>query len=74
LGSGGQQFSTFVVAGDDQKVVGATFQGSLYALSAITTVGTGGFIAGNQNQTATLQYYGNGLFSLIDNEGQLTAQ
>jgi hypothetical protein len=37
-------------------------------------VGTGGFIAGNQNQTATLQYYGNGLFSLIDNEGQLTAQ
>jgi hypothetical protein len=74
LGSGGHYFSAFVVASDDQKVIGAVDQGSLYALSAVTTVGTAGFVAGNQYQSATLQYFGNGLFSLVDNEGQLTVQ
>jgi hypothetical protein len=74
FGAGGQTFSSFIVAGDDQKIVGAVNQGSLYALSALTSTGTAGSVAGNQYQSATLQYFGNGLFSLIDNEGQLTVQ
>jgi hypothetical protein len=74
LVSAGQNFSYFAVASDDQKVIGAAYLAPLYALSAVTTAASTGFVAGNQYQSATLQYYGDGLFSLIDNEGLLTVQ
>jgi len=70
----GEQFSSFVVTDDDQKVIAGTNGGPLYALSSVTTVGTAGAVTGKQNQAVTLQYVGNGVFVVINNEGPLAVQ
>ncbi|HWG77987.1 MAG TPA: hypothetical protein VN660_14510 [Steroidobacteraceae bacterium] len=68
----GQSFVGFVVPNKNQKIIGALYDGPIEVASASTTVGTAGVLSGNQNESATLQYFGNGVFSLIANEGQLT--
>jgi hypothetical protein len=69
-------FSQFLAFDDQFMAVGNGGFGNrqMYSLAAATTVGTAGSISGEQHQSVTLQYSGNGLFSVIDNEGLLTVQ
>jgi len=73
LSAGPENFSRFL-AFDDQFIAGGYNGGPMYSLAAATTVGTAGSISGEQHQSVTLQYSGDGLFSVIDNEGFLTVQ
>ncbi len=73
LNQGPEDFSNFVASSDD-KFIAIGSGGPIYSLADETTVGTAGSIAGEQHQSVTLQYFGNGLFSVIDNEGYLSVQ
>jgi hypothetical protein len=73
LSAGPENFSRFL-AFDDQFMAGGYNGGLMYSLAAATTVGTAGSISGEQHQSVTLQYSGDGLFSVIDNEGFRTVQ
>jgi hypothetical protein len=48
--------------------------GYIYNPLAITTQGTAGAVTGTQHETLTLQYVGNGLFLLTQNEGQFDVE
>ena len=65
--------SNFVALGDG-NFLGAIEGSPIYSLKDDTTVGVNGFLAGTQFQSASLQYFGNGLFSLISNQGLLTVR
>jgi hypothetical protein len=75
LGAGPVSFTGFVASADDQHFI-AIGPGAptIYSLAEATTVGTAGSVSGEQHQSVTLQYSGNGLFSVIDNEGLLTVR
>lgn len=66
--------TAFVIGSDDQHIIAVSNGDPFYVLAGVTTAGTAGSVAGSQMQSVTLQYFGNGLFSVIDNEGQLTVQ
>ncbi len=74
LASGVAVGGAFVVSSDDQHIIAADTATPIKELSEVTSAGTAGYLAGNQAQSVTLQYFGNGLFTVIDNEGQLTVQ
>jgi len=56
------------------RILGAVYSGFLFNPSSVTTTGTGGSVSGDQYQAITLQYFGDGLFSAISNEGLLVVQ
>ncbi len=66
--------AAFVIASDDQHILAAPRGGAVYRLSAVTTAGTAGSVAGTQNQSVTLQYFGAGIFAVTETEGLLATQ
>ena len=76
LSAGPVSLTGFVATADDQHfiAIGPTVAATIYSLAEATTVGTAGSVSGEQHQSVTLQYSGNGLFSVIDNEGLLTVR
>jgi hypothetical protein len=60
---------------DAQRIIATTgYGGHIYNPTQITTSGVAGFVSGTQYQALTLQYFGNGLFSLLQNDGMLQVQ
>ena len=70
----GQGWYALACAANAKRLVGAVNGGFLFNPSSVTTAGMAGSLSGAQYQALTLQYFGNGLFSTIDNEGLLTVQ
>ena len=70
----GQGWYAIACAANATRLVGAVNGGFIFNPSSVTTAGTGGSVSGAQDQALTLQYFGNGLFSVIDNQGLLTVQ
>jgi photosystem II stability/assembly factor-like uncharacterized protein len=59
---------------DGSKVVALGLNTQIQTSTAATTTGTGGSISGNQLDAITLQYVGNGMFTVLNHEGSLTAE
>jgi hypothetical protein len=67
-------WSGITCSADGTRLLGAIYNGFLFNPSSVTTAGTGGSVSGDQYQALTLQYFGDGLFSAINNEGMLVVQ
>jgi len=66
--------SYLVFGSGGQRLISVAGYGPIELLSSTTTTGTAGSVAGTQEQSVTLQYFGNGLFSATQSEGLLTLQ
>jgi hypothetical protein len=67
-------WNAITCSADATRLFGAVYDGFLFSPSSVTTTGTGGSVSGDQYQALTLQYFGDGLFSVINNEGLLVVQ
>jgi hypothetical protein len=56
---------------DGNKLVAGVVDGQLYLSAGASTVGTIGYLAGEQNAAVELQYTGNGQFILLCHEGTI---
>jgi hypothetical protein len=70
----GKGWSAITCSANATRILGAVYSGFLFNPSSVTTTGTGGSVSGDQYQAITLQYFGDGLFSAISNEGLLVVQ
>lgn len=60
--------------GSKAAVVTQSGGGMIETSTASTTLGTGGSISGHQLDAITLQYLGNGMFAVLNHEGDLTVE
>jgi photosystem II stability/assembly factor-like uncharacterized protein len=74
LQPGTQNWSAVASSADGARFVTAASDSYIYNPTSMTTLGTAGSIAGTQYEAIKLQYFGNGLFSVLNSEGLLDVQ